>query len=1041
MQEEPTRPHTPEEVERALRESEERYRAFIANSSEGIWRFELDEPVPTSLPEDEQIELCYRRGYLAECNDAMARMYGFTRAEEITGARLGDFLVRTDPGNVEYLRTFIRSGYRLSDAVSVELDREGRRRHFVNNLVGVVEGGLLLRAWGTQRDATPVMEAEERYRSLLENANDIIYSHDLSGNYLTINRAGSEATGYTREEILGGLNISRVIAPEHLEAAKLMTESKLRDPASSTIYEVDIIARDGRRLTLEVSTRIAYEDGRPVAVEGIARDVTERVRAAAERERLLRSAHEARDEAEDALRQRQDVEARLRTLVDASESLLGSPQTEVVLPAVLALSHRLVAADAYAIWRYLPSESVWVVVASSGLSEEYKNDRIDITTRTPSMTDAPLVVEDVFAEPMLAERRELYEREGLRSMLTLPLRAHGEMLGTLVFYYREPRRFAETDVVVATALANLAASAVRTAELYDEQRRLRHEAQAAERRASFLAEATTLLSSSLDYEKTLQAVAHAAVPWVADWCGVDILGEDGSVRRLAVAHVDPAKVEWARELAERYPYDPEDTRGVPAVLRTGKSELYEEIPDELLAAAARDEEHLRVMRDIGFRAAMVVPLAAHGRPFGVITFVTAESGRRYNATDLAFAEDLARRASLAVENARLYRQAREANRIKDEFLATLSHELRTPLTAILGWASMLKSGGFDEEATRRAVETIERNARAQRQIVEDVLDVSRIITGKLRLELRPVELRPLVQDSVETIRPAAEAKGVYLSTLLAPDAGVVSADPDRLQQVLWNLLSNSVKFTPRGGRVEVELRREGAQAVLRVSDTGEGIAPEFLPHVFERFRQADMGTTRQHGGLGLGLAIVRHLAELHGGTVEAESAGLGRGATFRLRLPLKSSPQAEGRAEPRARTTNESAASPRSDSLAGRRVLLVEDESDTRDMLKVVLEAEGASVTAVGSASEAWDALETGAWDVIVSDIGMPEEDGYSFVARVRERDARVGTRTPAVALTAYTREEDRARSFAAGFDAHVPKPVEPHELVNVIAGLAARDS
>jgi PAS domain S-box-containing protein len=1041
MQEELTRPHTPEDVERALRESEERYRAFIANSSEGIWRFELEEPVPTSLPEDEQIELCYQRGYLAECNDAMARMYGFTRAEEITGARLGDFLVRSDPANVEYLRSFIRSGYRLADAVSVELDREGRRRHFVNNLVGVVEGGLLLRAWGTQRDATAVTEAEERYRSLLENANDIIYSHDLSGNYLTINRAGSEATGYTREEILGGLNIAQVVAPEHLELAKTMTEKKLSDPASPTVYEVDIIARDGRRLTLEVSTRIAYRDGRPVAVEGIARDVTERVRAAAERERLLKEASTARDQAEEALSQRRDVEARLRMLVDASSGLLGSPQTEAVLPAVLALSHRLVAADAYAIWRYSAKESAWAVVASSGLSDEYGHDRIPVTSGTPTMPEAPLVVEDVFAEPMLAERREMYEREGLHSMLTLPLRAHGETLGTLVFYYRERRRFARTDVVVATALANLAASALRTAELYDEQRRLRREAEAAERRASFLAEATTLLSSSLDYEKTLEAVAHAAVPWVADWCGVDILGEDGDVRRLAVAHVDPAKVEWARELSERYPYDMDAPHGVPAVLRTGRAELYEEVPDELLVAAAKDEAHLRIMRELGFTSVMVVPLLARGRAFGVITFVTAESGRRYNATDLAFAEALARRAALAVENARLYRQAREANRIKDEFLATLSHELRTPLTAILGWASMLKSGGFDEEATRRAVETIERNARAQRQIVEDVLDVSRIITGKLRLELRPVELRPLVQDSVETIRPAAEAKGVYLSTLLAPEVVTVPADPDRLQQVLWNLLSNSVKFTPRGGRVEVELRREGAQAVLRVSDTGQGIAAEFLPHVFERFRQADMGTTRQHGGLGLGLAIVRHLAELHGGTVEAESAGLGQGATFRLRLPLKSPPDAEERDEPRATAASATAAAPRSDSLAGTRVLLVEDESDAREMLRAVLEAEGASVIAVGSASEAWDALEAGGCDVIVSDIGMPEEDGYTFVGRVRERDARRGTRTPAVALTAYTREEDRVRSFAAGFDAHVPKPVEPQELLSVVADLAGRDS
>ena len=1046
MQDEPTRLDPAEDIQRALRESEERYRAFIANSTEGIWRFELEEPVPTDLPEDEQIELCYQRGYLAECNDAMARMYGFLKAEEIAGARLGNLLVREDPANVEYLRAFIRTGYRLTDAESVEVDREGHRRHFLNNLVGVVVDGRLLRAWGTQRDATAMKVAEEelrrgdeRYLSLLENANDIIYSHDLEGRYLAINRACSVVTGYTREEILGGLNIAQVVAPEHLELARRMTAQKLRDPSRPTIYEVDIISRDGRRLTLEVSTRIAYRDGQPIAVEGIARDVTERVRAAQERERLLEEARAARDEAEVALVQRRDVEGRLRTLVDASASLLGSPQTEVVLPAVLALSHRLVAADAYAIWRYQAAESVWAVVAASGLSEEYSHERIEITSDTPRMTDAPLVVEDVYAVPILEARREMYQREGVRSMLTLPLRAHGEIVGTLVFYYREPRHFAETDVVVATALANLAASAVRTAELYDEQRSLRGEAQVAERRATFLAEATTLLSSSLDYEKTLEAVAHAAVPWVADWCGVDILGEDGEVRRLAVTHVDPAKVEWARELSERYPYDPEAPLGVPEVLRTGRAELYAEIPDELLVTSAKDEEHLRIMREVGFTSVMIVPLATQRRAFGAITFVTAESGRRYGAEDLAFAEDLARRASLAVENARLYQQAQEANRIKDEFLATLSHELRTPLTAILGWASMLVAGSLNEHETARAFAAIERNARAQRQIVEDVLDVSRIIMGKLRLEMRPVDWRGLVQDAVESVRPAAEAKGVYLSTLLAHEAGEVTADPDRLQQVMWNLLSNAVKFTPAGGRVEVELRREGARTALQVSDTGQGIAPEFLPHVFDRFRQADMGTTRQHGGLGLGLAIVRHLVELHGGDVTAESAGRGLGSTFTLRLPLRSAPRVQESSEPAVMKAVPVASMTGSASLAGMRVLLVEDEEDARAMLKALLEGSGASVEAVGSAAEAWSALEGVGCDVLVSDIGMPGEDGFALIGRVRGHGAARVSETPAVALTAYARDDDRERSLAAGFDAYLSKPVEPSELLAVLSGLVKR--
>ena len=1171
MQDELTRPHTPEEIQRALGESEERYRAFIANSSEGIWRFELEEPVPTDLPEDEQIERFYRDCYLAECNDAAARMYGFDRAEEIVGGRLGQFLVREDPANVEYLRAFIRSGYRLTDAESVEVDREGRRHHFLNNLVGAVEDGRVLRAWGTQRDVTerrrvereleatehrfsmfmenlpglawikdlegryvyanesaarafrvpreelkgktdaeifppetaaqfrendrraladggglltlerlehpdgvhhsivskfPMpgsdgetvlvggvaidvteriraeeasRESEQKYRSLLENANDIIYSHDLQGNYLAINRACSEVTGYTREEILGGLNIAQVVAPEHLELARRMTAEKLREPSKHTVYEIGIISRDGRRLTLEVSTRIAFRDGQPVAVEGIARDVTERVRAAAERERLLEETRAARDEAEEALERRRDVEARLRTLVDASASLLGSPQTEVVLPAVLALSHRLVAADAYAIWRYTPADAVWSVVASSGLSEEYGRERIEVTSPAMRAPEEPLFIEDVLKVSNLEHRQQTYRREGIRALLTLPLKAHGEIIGTLVFYYRQPRRFAETDVVVATALANLAASAVRTAELYDEQRRLRGEAQAAERRATFLAEATTLLSSSLDYEKTLEAVAHAAVPWVADWCGVDILGEDGEVRRLAVAHVDPAKVEWAREVQERYPYDPADPAGVAAVLRTGRPELYTEITDEMLVAGAKDEEHLRIMRALVINSAMIVPLAAQGRAFGAITFVTAESGRLYGAGDLAFAEDLARRASLAVENARLYRQAQEANRIKDEFLATLSHELRTPLTAIYGWASMLAAGTLEGAEAKRAVAAIERNARAQRQIVEDVLDVSRIITGKLRLEMQPVELRALVQDAVESVRPAAEAKGVYLSTLLARDVGEVTGDPDRLQQVMWNLLSNAVKFTPAGGRVEVELRGEGTRAALRVGDTGEGIAPDFLPHVFDRFRQADMGTTRQHGGLGLGLSIVRHLVELHGGEVTAESPGRGLGSTFTLRLPLRPSARVQEPSQPSVKKAAPAAPATGAASLAGTRVLIVEDEDDARVMLKTLLESLGASVQAAGSAAEAWEVLEGAGCDALVSDIGMPEEDGYSLISRVRgHKSARV-KETPAVALTAYAREDDRERSLAAGFDAFLPKPVEPSELLEVLAGLVKR--
>jgi PAS domain S-box-containing protein len=405
-----------------------------------------------------------------------------------------------------------------------------------------------------------------------------------------------------------------------------------------------------------------------------------------------------------------------------------------------------------------------------------------------------------------------------------------------------------------------------------------------DRARAFLSDATLAFAASLDYEATLQTIGRMAVPAMADWCVVDLLDAACAPRRLVVAHVDPAKVELAEQLRWRYPVDPNGTTGVAQVLRDGKPELYEEVPDALIARAARDAEHLRILRELGIRSVMIVPIVARGRTLGAITFVGAESGRRYSRFDLETAEELARRAAIGVENARLYREAQEANRLKDEFLATVSHELRTPLAAILGWTHLLRTGR--PELVARAIETIERNAHAQARIVEDVLDVSRIITGKLRLRPEPVQLTSIVRLAVDTVRPAAEAKGVELSTRLDLTSGQTTGDPARLQQIAWNLLSNAIKFTPKGGRIEVSVEPGESNVRLRVEDTGQGIRADFLPFVFERFRQADSASTREHAGLGLGLAIVRHLVELHGGVVTAHSAGQDSGATFTVTLPI-----------------------------------------------------------------------------------------------------------------------------------------------------------
>ncbi len=396
----------------------------------------------------------------------------------------------------------------------------------------------------------------------------------------------------------------------------------------------------------------------------------------------------------------------------------------------------------------------------------------------------------------------------------------------------------------------------------------------------------------------------------------------------------------------------------------------------------------------------------------------------------------------AAENERLYRQAEESSRLKEEFLATISHELRTPLSAILGWARMLRLGQLSPDNTAKALDTIERNARAQAQLVDDLLDVSRIITGKLRMDVRPSDPNSFIDAAVEAVRPAADAKGVRVQKVM--DTGLLSipGDPVRLQQVVWNLLSNAIKFTPRDGRVQVRSERVNSHLEIVVSDTGQGISQDFLPHVFDRFRQADQKTSRHHGGMGLGLAIVRHLVELHGGMVRAESEGEGKGATFTVMLPISPVYQVDttgSRVHPGARDLLPPADS--TDRLDGLRILVVDDEADTRDLLKQGLEYCGATVKVAESAAEAMDLMKMSVPDVLISDIGMPGTDGYDFIRQVRKLSPHQGSRVAAIALTAYTRIEDRLQALRAGYDMHVPKPVELTELIAVAASVVRRNN
>jgi PAS domain S-box-containing protein len=569
-------------------------------------------------------------------------------------------------------------------------------------------------------------------------------------------------------------------------------------------------------------------------------------------------------------------------------------------------------------------------------------------------------------------------------------------------------------------------------------------------RREFLAKAGETLVSSLDYESTLATVVRFAVPTLADWCAVELLDPGAKAsRQVAVAHVDENKVRFARQLGERYPPDPNAPTGVPNVLRTGQSELYTEIPQEILERGARDAEHLRIIRDLQLRSAMVVPLRTRGRTFGALTFIYADSGRRYSPDDLAFAEDFARRAAMAIENAlalkdteaarireQMLRSAAElANRAKDEFLATVSHELRTPLSAILGWAVMLRRRKLPEEIDR-PLATIERNARLQTKLIEDVLDISRIISGKLVLNVGLTKIGDTVTAAVETVAPSAALKSIEITTELPEPELTTMADTDRLQQVVWNLLSNAVKFTPKGGRVSIRAERRGSDVCILVRDSGEGVRRAMLPFLFEPFRQADASTTRRHGGLGLGLAIVRQLVLAHGGSVEADSDGEGKGATFTVLIPeLAAIPAISagsgagwggGVGEPVEEASR----------LDGLRLLVIDDEPDALELVSEVLREQGAEIHAAASARQALEALPDLKPHVVVSDIGMPEMDGIALIRAIRSLPADRGGGTPAIALTAFARAEDVERALTAGYQMHLTKPVEIAPLARAVARL-----
>lgn len=847
----------------------------------------------------------------------------------------------------------------------------------------------------------------------------------------------------------------------------------------------------------------------------------------------LKERRQAEDELRASVARHAQMEQRLEALVQASSTLTETLEPAHVLASILEFSQRLIPADAYAIWRWHAGTRHWEIAAHSGLSPDYRTASVDMREQGAGMPDVPVVADDVFSLPLLADRKQAYVAEGIRSLLAVPLRMHGQVCGTLVFYHRQPYQFGETEVTLATAVANLSAAAIASADSYGEQTQLYSQVQASEERfarfmqqlpglawikdsqgryvyandaavaafcstreqlygrsdeevfppltaaqfkendqralarasgvqvveclehadgvlhysvvskfpipgregqpalvggmaiditdrkrteddARFLASASAALAALVDYKSTLQTVARLAVPSFADWCTVDVLDADGKLERLAVAHVDPSKVELAHELHRRYPPDPASPGGVWKIIRSGKSSLTREITDEMLARNAKDPEFLHIMRDLGLKSYMGVPLKLRDKVLGVISFISAESRRSYDHDDLTVAEDLAHRAAVAVDNARLYQALKEADRRKDEFLALLGHELRNPLAPLCNSLQLLKLPDVDASIAARARDMMERQLEHLVRLVDDLLDVSRIMRGRIELRREPVDLSAVIARAVETSQPLLDAEGHRLTVAVDPQPLRVDGDLVRLAQVVSNLLNNAARYTPRGGQIWLSAARDGDQAVIRVRDNGVGIAPETLPRLFDMFYQAERAGGGSRGGLGIGLSLVRGLAELHGGSAEARSAGVGTGSEFVVRLPLLPI----DRDRPRQTAGHEARQMP-----PRRRVLVVDDNRDAADSLAMLLRNVGQEVEVAYDGTSAVAKAEAERPEIVLLDLGMPQMDGFQVAAAFRASPQLADV--VLVALTGWGQPEDRQKTKQSGFDQHLVKPVD----------------
>jgi PAS domain S-box-containing protein len=1094
-------------AEKALRDSDERYRAFIEQSSEGIWRFELEEPIPIDLPTDEKIRLAYEHGYLAECNDAMARQYGLTSAAEITGARLGDLLVESDPRNYEFLKAFMESGYRIIDAESHEHDVEGRDRYFFNNFVGYIEDGKLVRAWGSQRDVTHRKEIERataRLASIVESSDDAIVSKDLNGIITSWNKSAEKVFGYSAEEMIGR-PVSTLI-PAHMVNEEPGILERIGRGESIQNYETIRRKKDGTEIFISLTVSpIRDAAGTIIGASKIARDITASKRAEEtllENQLMLSMAMQSsrmgaweQEFATEIVHWSEELEeifglgpgtspgtrSAFYELIheEDRQEMWAGIETAIEERRSYNIEFRFHHADGSVRWMEGRGQAVY---SDKGAPVRLYGIGIDITDRKraeaalyeseerfskafnasplvltiSSLDDGKLIeVNETFVKATGYSREEVIGRTTVELGLWADTGDRAEEMNTVretgqvrnAEYRFRTRDGGEIVGLLSAERIEIGGESFALTVIQDITARKRAEDAllAAERRAAdeyqALLSRIVPLAQTLGKTRNLISVYRALREFIATSmpCSaffVSFYDSRTSLRSAAYAWGDQGEV----DISELPPITltPEGGPNSQAVFQK-RSVVVSRYMDVM-----KGRPHIIVQEDgVDPNSSLVVPMLVMDRVVGTLE-VQAYADEAFTHDHVVALEMAANLAAVAIENVKLIasevdlrNQAETANRTKDEFLSVLSHELRTPLNSMLGWTRMLRSGVLDEERIRKAIEVIERNTRLQIHLIEDLLDVSRIISGKMRVEKEPLDLVTVVREAVETTRPSVTAKNVACEFNSESDSSLlINGDAVRLQQLVINLVDNAVKFTPAGGRVSVTLKRSGGAAELTVSDTGIGIEPEFLPFIFDRFRQADASTRRSYTGLGLGLAIVRKIVELHGGSITADSAGVEKGSVFTISLPLAYEFYAEDDRGPTV-----PAEPPGEASLQGARILLVDDDTESLVPLQLFLEHENAEVFQAASAEEALRRLAEQEFHVLISDIGMPVMDGYEFISTVRRLSHEQNSVVPAIALTAYASADDKRRVLSSGFQQHFPKPLDFDELLEAVRELYKRSS